>query len=152
MRFLRLRFCRKRSYFRGLHIVITNRLNFSSDFIFSQGWSFSSLGGGLSSLCPPPPCLRHCIDPLHRPWAVNQNDFSSWHPSGEHLVYGLFERYIGILLPKKVPKQKTCQMLRKRVICDYLLLKCITAKKFEILNSTITKTTCIMRESTKNYI
>ena len=55
----------------------------------------------------------------------------------------LFERYIGILLPKKVPKQKTCQILRKRVICDYLLLKCITAKKFEILNSTITKTTCI---------
>ena len=34
----------------------------------------------------------------------------------------LFERYIGILLPKKVPKRKTSQILRKRVICDYLLL------------------------------
>ena len=78
--------------------------------------------------------------------------FVSWHPSGEHLVYGLFERHISILLPKKVPKQKTCQVLRKRVICDYLLLNCITAKKIELLNSTITKTTCITRKSTKNYI
>ena len=59
-------------------------------------------------------------------WAVGQNYFVSWDPSGEHLVYGLFDRYIGILQPKKVPKQKTCQILRKRVICDYLLLKCIT--------------------------
>ena len=76
---------------------------------------------------------------------VAKNVFS-WHPSGEHLVYGLFERYIGILLPKKVPN---CQILRKRVICDHLLLNCITAKKFEILNSTITKTTCIMIKSPK---
>ena len=30
---------------------------------------------------------------------VAKNVFS-WHPSGKHLVYGLFERYIGILLPK----------------------------------------------------
>ena len=59
---------------------------------------------------------------------VAKNVFS-WHPSGEHLVYGLLERYIGILLPKKVPKRNTCQTLRKRVICDYLLLNCITAKK-----------------------
>ena len=58
---------------------------------------------------------------------VAKNAFS-WHPSGEQLVYGLFERYIGILLPKKVPKRKTCQILRKRVICDYLLLNCITGK------------------------
>ena len=65
---------------------------------------------------------------------VAKNVFS-WHPSGEHLAYGLFERYIGILLPKKVPKRKTCQILGKRVI----LLNCITAKKFEILNSTITE-------------
>ena len=31
--------------------------NFSLDFIFSQGWSFSSLGGLRPPL--PPPCLRH---------------------------------------------------------------------------------------------
>ena len=41
-----------------------------------------------------------------RPWAVGQNYFVSWHPSGEHLVYGSFERYIGILLPKKFPNEK----------------------------------------------
>ena len=35
------------------------------------------------------------------PWAVGQNYFVSWHPYRKHLVYGLFERYIGILLPKK---------------------------------------------------
>ena len=40
-----------------------------------------------------------------RPWAVGQNYFVSWHPSGKHLVYGLFERYIGILLPKKFPSK-----------------------------------------------
>ena len=74
---------------------------------------------------------------------VAKNAFS-WHPSGKHLVCGLFERHIGTLPPKKVPKRKTCQILRKWMICDYLLLNCITAKKFEILNSTITKTTCIM--------
>ena len=82
---------------------------------------------------------------------VAKNAFS-WHPSGEHLVCGLFERHIGTLPPKKVPKRKTCQILRKRVICDYLLLNYITAKRFEVLNSTMTKTTCIMRKSTKNYI
>ena len=38
------------------------------------------------------------------------------------------------------------------LVCDHLLLNCITAKKFEILNSTITKTTCIMRNSTKKYM
>ena len=81
----------------------------------------------------------------YRPWAVGQNNFVSWHPSRKHLVYGLFERHIGTLLPEKVPKQKTCQMLRKRVICYYLLLKCTTAKKFEILNSTI-------KRAQKNYI
>ena len=59
---------------------------------------------------------------------VAKNAFS-WHPSGEHLGYGLFERYIGILLPKKVPKRKTCQILRKRVICDYFLLNCYSEKK-----------------------
>ena len=75
-----------------------------------------------------------------------------WHPSGEHLVCGLFERHIGALPPKKFPKRKTCQILGKRVICDYLLLSCVTAKNVEILNSAITKTTCIMRKSTQNYI
>ena len=79
---------------------------------------------------------------------VAKNAFS-WHPFGEHLVCGLFERHIGILPLKKVPKRKTCQILRKQVICDYLLLNCITAKRFKILHSTITKTTCIMRKSTK---
>ena len=79
---------------------------------------------------------------------VAKNAFS-WHPFGEHLVCGLFERHIGTLAPKKVPKRKTSLILRKRVICDYLLLNCITAKTFEILNSAITKTTCIMRKSTK---
>ena len=53
---------------------------------------------------------------------------------GNTWFIGLFERHIGILLPKKVPKQKTCQVLRKRVICDCLLLNCITAK-MEIQNS-----------------
>ena len=42
----------------------------------------------------------------NRPWAVSQNYFVSWHPSGEHLVYGLFKRHIGILLPKKFPSKK----------------------------------------------
>ena len=82
-----------------------------------------------------------------RPWAVRstlaKNAFP-WHPSREHSVCGSFERHIGTLPPKKVPmKQKTCQILRKLVICDSLLLNCITAKRFEILNSTITETTCI---------
>ena len=67
----------------------------------------------------------------NRPWAVGQNYFVSWHPSGEHLVFGLFERHIGILLPKKVPKQKTRQILRKRVICDYLLSNCKKIRNFE---------------------
>ena len=63
----------------------------------------------------------------NRPWVVGQSYFVSWHPCGEHLVYDLCERHIGILLPKKVPKRKTCQVLRKRGIFDYLLLNCITA-------------------------
>ena len=33
-----------------------------------------------------------------------------------HLDHGLFERYKDVLLPKKAPKQKTCQIPRKRVI------------------------------------
>ena len=36
---------------------------------------------------------------------VAKNAFS-WHQSGEHLVYSLFERYIGILLAKKFPSEK----------------------------------------------
>ena len=60
----------------------------------------------------------------YRPWDVGQNYFVSWHPCGEHLVYGLFKRHIGILLPEKVPKRKTCQILRKRGIFYYLLLNC----------------------------
>ena len=59
------------------------------------------------------------------------------HPSGEHLLCGLFVRHIGTLLPKKFPKQKTCQIPRKRVICDYLLLNYITGKKCKISCSTI---------------
>ena len=35
-------------------------------------------------------------------------------------------------LPQKVPKQKTCQTLRKWVISDYPLLNSITARKCEI--------------------
>ena len=61
-----------------------------------------------------------------RPWAISENYFISWHPSEKHLVYGLFERLIGTLLPKKVPKPKTCPIPRKRLICDYLVLNCIT--------------------------
>ena len=90
-----------------------------------------------------------CWKLANRPWAVGQNYFVSWHPCGEHWVCGIFERHIGVLLPKKVPKRKTCQILTKWGIFYYLLLNCIIAKKFEILNSTITKTTCIMRTSTK---
>ena len=29
----------------------------------------------------------------YRPWTVGQNYFVPWHPCGEHLVYGLFERH-----------------------------------------------------------
>ena len=36
---------------------------------------------------------------------VAKNAFS-WHPSGEHLVCGLFERHIGKLPPKKFPSEK----------------------------------------------
>ena len=36
---------------------------------------------------------------------VAKNAFS-WHPSGEHLVCDLFQRHIGILPAKNVPKQK----------------------------------------------
>ena len=56
------------------------------------------------------------------------------HPSGEHLLCGLFVRHIGTLLSKKVPKQKTCPISRKRVICDYLRLNYIAGKnvKFHV--------------------
>ena len=80
-----------------------------------------------------------------RPWAIGENYFIWWHPSEKHLVYGLFERLIGTVLPKKVPKPKTCPIPRKRLICDYLVLNCITAKKREIFKSTITKMTCTMK-------
>ena len=80
---------------------------------------------------------------------VARNPFSL-HPSGEHLLCGLFVRHIGTLLPKKVPKQKTCPIPRKRVICDYLLLNYITGKKYKISCSTITKTSSIIKKSTKN--
>ena len=62
-----------------------------------------------------------------RPWAVGQNYFVSWHLSGGHLVHGLFERKIDILLPKEVPKQKT------------YLFKLYHCKRCEIIHSTITK-------------
>ena len=41
------------------------------------------------------------------------------NPSSEHLVCDSFERHMGTLLPKKVPKQKTCLIPSKRVISDY---------------------------------
>ena len=63
---------------------------------------------------------------------VARNLFSL-HPSGKHLVCGLFKRHIGTLLPKEVPKQKTCPIPRKRVICDYLLLNYITGKNVKFL-------------------
>ena len=88
-----------------------------------------------------------------RPWAIGENSyFISWHPSEKHLVYGLFERLIAKLLPEKVSKPKTCPIPRKRLICDYRVLNCITAIKREIFKSTITKMTCTMRKNTKNYI
>ena len=74
---------------------------------------------------------------------------------GTHLGntwFAVYMKDIQVYCYQKSSKQKTCQILRKRVICDYRLLNCITAKKFESLNSTITKTTCIMRKSTKNHI
>ena len=74
----------------------------------------------------------------YRPWAVSKNYFISWHPSEKHLVYGLFEGHIDTLLPKKVPKPKTCPILRKRLICHYLILNYITAKNCDILHSTKT--------------
>ena len=69
---------------------------------------------------------------------VARNVFS-WQPSKKHLAYGLFERHIGTLQPKKVPKPKTCPILRKQLIYRYVILNCITAKKCEILHWTITK-------------
>ena len=36
---------------------------------------------------------------------VAKNAFS-WHPSGEHMVCGLFERHIGTLPSKKFPSEK----------------------------------------------
>ena len=50
----------------------------------------------------------------YRPWTIGEKYFISWHPSEKHLVYGLFEGLIGTLLP------------RKRLICYYLVLNCIT--------------------------
>ena len=64
---------------------------------------------------------------------VARNVFS-WHPFEKHLVYGLFERHIGTLQPKKVLKPKTCPIPRKQPICRYLILNCITARKCEILH------------------
>ena len=58
---------------------------------------------------------------------VARNVFA-WHPSEKHLVYGLFERHIGTLQPKNVPKPKTCPIPRKELICRYVILNCITAK------------------------
>jgi hypothetical protein len=55
-------------------------------------------------------------------------------------------------IPQKVPKQKTCQTLRKWVISDYPLLNCITAKKCEILYSITAKMTSIIGKLTKNWI
>ena len=63
----------------------------------------------------------------------------------EHLVCGLFEGHIGMLLPKKFPSIKNALDIEKRAICDYLLLNCI--KKCDISYSTITKTTSIIRKS-----
>ena len=64
---------------------------------------------------------------------------------GTHLGNTWFMVYLkdiyslGILLPKKVPKRKTCQILRKRVIFDYLLLNCINysekIRNFEFNNN-----------------
>ena len=51
---------------------------------------------------------------------VARNTFS-WHLSGEHLVSGVFKRHTDTLPPNKVLKQKTCQIPRKRAICDYCL-------------------------------
>lgn len=39
-------------------------------------------------------------------WTVGQNYFVSLHLSGEHLVHGLFERRVDILLSKMFPSQK----------------------------------------------
>ena len=60
--------------------------------------------------------LRHLS--IYRLWVVGQNDFASWHPCGKYLVCGLFERHIGTLLPRKVPKQR---------MNDCPLLNCIAA-------------------------
>ena len=68
---------------------------------------------------------------LLRAWAIAQNYFVSWHLSEKHLVYAVFERKVEMLLPKKVPKQKTCQIPRKPVICNYVLLNITTAKNIK---------------------
>ena len=58
---------------------------------------------------------------------VARNVFS-WHPSEKHLVYDLFERHIGTLQPKKVPKPKTCPIPRKQLICHYVILTVLQRK------------------------
>ena len=44
---------------------------------------------------------------------------NTWFVCGSH------EKHIGTLLPKRFPKQKTCQVPRNWVICDYLVLQSI---------------------------
>ena len=51
---------------------------------------------------------------------------------------------------KKVPKQKTCPVLRKWVISDCPLLNCITARKCEILYSITTKNELHHQKAYKN--
>ena len=72
-------------------------LNFSSDFIFSQGWSFSSLGG----LSPPLPPLVYATVGQHMQLRVYCNDF--YYTSQTHIktpilkVIGNFVNHNNIL-------------------------------------------------------
>ena len=88
----------------------------------------------------------------YRPWAVGQNYFVLWQPCG---VYGLLERHAYRYIATKKSSQ-TKNLPDTEKTGDFLLssvkLYYVQQKKFEILNSIITKTTCIMRKSTKNYI
>ena len=84
--------------------------------------------------------------------AVGRNYFALWQPPGEYIFCCSMYSTIDAQLPQKVPKQKTCQTLRKWVISDYPLLNCITARKCEILYSITIKMIYITRKLRKTRI
>ena len=107
-------------------------------------------------------------DRIYRPWAVEKTkleiNFLATHLGNIWFVFYLkniikdkkhknIKNIKTLIVTGKNPKQKTCQIRRKRLIFDdFNQLNCITARRFEILNRTIIRMTCIMRKNTKNKI